>query len=427
MQASVPSPTPFPPSWPPVPDRAEDLKIPWPLLVELALRHIRLQGVAGLASLSRSMRVSVPVVEAVFHYLRQQQLLDVEGMRGNDYAFRLTARGREVAAQRAGQYAGPVPVSIDEYEQVTKAQAARLQVTRDTLRDVFAELVVPDDLLDQVGPALIAQKSIFVYGPTGNGKSSIAERLVRAYQDSIAVPYAVEADGHIVMVFDPVLHERLPMVDDTLDPRWVPCRRPCIISGGELAASMLELRRDEASGVYAAPLQMKANNGIFVIDDFGRQLLSPRELLNRWIVPLDRRVDYLTLAHGIKFRIPFEVLVVFSTNLDPHDLADDAFLRRIHNKVYVGGVTDGAFQQIFDREAGRRNVPCDPGVGAFMRQTCREHGPLRACLPHDLLDIIESIANYEGRPVHVTCADVERACALYFTREGVPESDSPGI
>ena len=174
-------------------------------------------------------------------------------------------------------------------------------------------------MLDQLGPAIISQNSIFVYGPTGNGKTSLAERMLRVYQDAVLIPYAVEVDSQIISLYDPVVHQPLENDDEDADPRWILCKRPCIVVGGELIPSMLELRLDEASGIYAAPLQMKANNGILIIDDFGRQLMSPRDLLNRWIVPLDRRVDYLTLRYGVKFQIPFELMVVFSTNLEPSD------------------------------------------------------------------------------------------------------------
>ncbi len=193
-------------------------------------------------------------------------------------------------------------------------------------------------MLDALGPAIISQSSIFVYGPTGNGKTSLAERMLRVYRDAVLIPYAVEVDNQIISLYDPVVHQPLEHEDSDMDPRWIVCKRPCIVVGGELVPSMLELRLDESSGIYAAPLQMKATNGILIIDDFGRQLMSPRDLLNRWIVPLDRRVDYLTLRYGVKFQIPFETMVVFSTNLEPSDLADEAFLRRIHNKIYVEAV-----------------------------------------------------------------------------------------
>jgi predicted ATPase with chaperone activity len=273
-------------------------------------------------------------------------------------------------------------------------------------------------LLDQLGPALISQKSIFLYGPTGNGKTSLAERMLRVYDDSVLIPYAVEVDGQIISLYDPVVHHRIEMDDPNIDPRWVLCRRPCIVVGGELIPSMVELRLDESSGIYAAPLQMKANNGIFIIDDFGRQLMSPRDLLNRWIVPLDRRVDYLTLRYGVKFQIPFEVMVVFSTNLDPSDLADEAFLRRIQNKIFVNAVEAHVFDQIFTRVVAHRGLTAEPESAEFLRRLCLREGrmELRACYPGDMCDIIQSISRYERKPAEVTRANLERACNLYFSK-----------
>ena len=408
--------------WPATPDRMEGLDLPKALVFELALRHIRLQGSSGLQALSRSLKASIPVVESVFHHLRQHQLLDVEGMAGEDYNFRLTQKGRDLASERSelGSYAGPLPVSVDEYERATRAQAAHPKLTRAKLRQIFSDMVVPDTLLDQLGPALISHRSIFLYGPTGNGKTSIAERLLRMYTDTVAVPYAVEVDGHIVTLFDPVVHHEIAGRDEYLDPRWVICQRPCVTVGGELVSGMLEMRLDQATGFYSAPLQMKANNGILIIDDFGRQVLSPRELLNRWIVPLDRRVDYLTLSHGVKFRIPFELLVVFSTNLDPSELADEAFLRRIHTKVYVEAVSAEQFDEIFVRVVTRLELSFDADSADYLRRLCLRHSRsgLRACYPGDICEIMSSIAEYEDRPLRITHNELDRAVALYFTKSG---------
>ncbi len=196
------------------------------------------------------------------------------------------------------------------------------------------------------------------------------------------------------------------------------CKRPCIVVGGELIPSMLELRLDEASGIYAAPMQMKANNGIFIIDDFGRQLMSPRDLLNRWIVPLDRKVDYLTLRYGVKFQIPFELMVVFSTNLDPSDLADEAFLRRIQNKIEIEPVQPEVFDMIFQRLMTLKNVPAEYDSAEYLRKLCLSNGrsQLRACYPLDILSIIQSISQYENRSLHVSKPDIERAVELYFAK-----------
>jgi SpoVK/Ycf46/Vps4 family AAA+-type ATPase len=308
---------------------------------------------------------------------------------------------------------------LSQYAAATREQAAKLAVDRNALAEAYADLVIPPSLLDQLGPALISQNSIFLYGPSGNGKTSIAERMLRVYRDTIRIPFAVEVDGQLVSLYDPVVHHRVEELEDpNCDPRWVVCRRPCLAVGGELVPSMLELRLDEMSGIYAAPLQMKANNGMLIIDDFGRQMMSPRDLLNRWIVPLDRRVDYLTLRYGVKFQLPFELMVVFSTNLDPLQLADEAFLRRIQNKVMVEPVGAAAFSEIFSRVVSQRQIPAEPGAPDHLRDLCLSAGrtELRACYPWDICNLLIAISRYVGREPRATHADLERAAALYFAR-----------
>src|SRR5689334_9374445 len=405
---------------PGIPQSFKDLGISESLVMDLMLRRMVIEGYSSLAGLSRSLMISIPIVDTVFKHMRQQQLVEIKGMAGNDYQFVLSGAGKQLASERfqVSQYAGACPVSLKEYHAATKAQAAKIQVDRRLLRQAFADLVVSDKMLDQMGPAIISQTSIFVYGPTGNGKTSLAERMLRVYQDAVMIPYAVEVDNQIISVFDPVVHQPIDREEVDVDPRWILCKRPCIVVGGELIPSMLELRLDESSGIYAAPLQMKANNGILLIDDFGRQLMSPRDLLNRWIVPLDRRVDYLTLRYGIKFQIPFELMVVFSTNLEPSDLADEAFLRRIHNKIYVEAVDGSAFDQIFTRVVEARNIQAEPDSAEYLRKLCLRDGraELRACYPSDICNILLAIGRYEGRPPQMTKPELERAAALYFAR-----------
>ncbi|HXA68115.1 MAG TPA: hypothetical protein VNV82_23335 [Bryobacteraceae bacterium] len=405
---------------PSVPQTFEDLGISQSLVLDLVLRRLLLEGFSNLQSLSQTLKLSVPILNIVFNHMRQQQMVDVKGMIGNDYHFTLSQAGKLLAGERfqITQYAGAAPVCLKDYAAATKAQAAEVRIDRKALRSAFSDLVISDQLLDQLGPALISQNSIFIYGPTGNGKTSLAERMLRVYQDGILLPYSVEVDGQIISLYDPVVHQPLDVDDQDVDPRWVLCRRPCIVVGGELIPSMLELRLDESSGIYAAPLQMKANNGILIIDDFGRQLMSPRDLLNRWIVPLDRRVDYLMLRYGVKFQIPFELMVVFSTNLEPSDLADEAFLRRIHNKIFVDAVDDKAFDQIFHRVVGAFNIPCEPDSAEYLRKLCLREGrtELRACYPADICNILTSIGKYEGRPPYMSKSELERAAALYFAK-----------
>lgn len=414
-------------AWPVIPDRVDDLGIPRSLVTDLILRYLWLHGSGTLATLNTALKLSFPVLETLFHQFRQQQLLDVKGMLGNDYSFTLTTAGRALATARneVCQYAGPAPVSIQQYHQVVNSQAAHVKLSRESLRRAFRDLVLPDTLLDQLGPALIGHQSLFLYGGTGNGKTSIAERILRIFHDTIVVPYAVAVDGHIITLFDPVVHRLAPGGDEMLDPRWVVCERPCITVGGELSASMLELRLDDSTRVFISPCQMKANNGILIIDDFGRQMLSPRDLLNRWIVPLDRRVDYLTLASGMKFQVPFELMVVFSTNLNPHDLADEAFLRRIQTKVLVDNVSAELFDQIFQRVVETHGASSEPGCAEYLRERCMAAGStcLRACYPLDIYRLIEAISEYEGRPVWLTRADIDRAVGLYFAKRVDAGSD----
>ncbi len=405
---------------PTIPDRIEDLGIQHSLVTDLILRYLWLHGSGTLGGLHATLKLSFPVLETLFHQLRMQQAIEVKGMVGNDYSFSLTTGGRAIATSRSEvcQYVGPAPVSLRQYHELVGAQAAKIRLRRETLRAAFDDLVLPDALLDQLGPALIGHQSLFLYGGTGNGKTCIAERILRIYNDTVLVPYAIEVDGHIVTLYDPVVHRAVPHGDELLDPRWVVCERPCITVGGELSASMLELRLDESPHVFIAPCQLKANNGILIIDDFGRQMLSPRELLNRWIVPLDRRVDYLTLTSGMKFQVPFELMVVFSTNLDPCDLADEAFLRRIQTKVLVEDVSQEVFEQIFQRVSQTNHAPAEPGAAEYLRGRCLEQPPhhLRACYPSDIFRLVKAIAEYEARPIRLTKANIDRAVALYFAK-----------
>lgn len=410
--------TPFVPM---VPQTFEQLGISHGLVLDLMLRRLLLEGHCTLASLSTKLKLALPIVDQIFRHMRQQQMVEVKGMIGNDYQFVLTQAGKQLASDRfqISQYAGACPVPLSQYQAAAKAQAARVTVDRKVLRAAFGDLVVTDRLLDQLGPALISQTSIFLYGPSGNGKTSIAERMLRVYRDAVFIPQAVEVDGQVISVFDPVVHHPLETSGEHIDPRWILCRRPCIVVGGELIPSMLELRLDDTSGIYSAPLQMKANNGLFIIDDFGRQLMSPRDLLNRWIVPLDRRVDYLTLRYGVKFQIPFELMVVFSTNLDPSDLADEAFLRRIQNKIFIEPVEPQVFDYIFEREIAAKQIPAEPDSAEFLRRLVLRQGrtELRACIPHDIIKMIDAINTYESRPVQMSKPDLERAVNLYFAKD----------
>lgn len=399
-----------------VPASLEQLGVREGMVIELFLKHAFHHGSCTVRDLAHSMRLPAPLVEQIFHRTKQQQLIEVRGTRGEDYHFQLSQTGKNVTLERmsVSRYVGAVPVPLQQYEDAVRAQVSKVRINKENLKIAYGDLTLEDALLRNLGPALVSQRSMFLYGPSGTGKSSLAERLLRIFNQPIAVPHAVEVDGQIITIFDPAVHHPVEAPVSEHDPRWSFCSRPCIVVGGELVPEMLELQRDAETGTYTAPLHMKANNGVFVIDDFGRQMISPRDLLNRWIVPLDRRMDFLALNNGFKFPIPFEVFVVFSTNLAPRELADEAFLRRIPNKILVDAVSERVFNEILHRRIESTGWSVEEGAGTLLLQTCiTRGGDLRPCYPRDFFRIIESIAVFEERQA-LTHADITRAADLYF-------------
>jgi len=409
------------PGDPPSPQSIEELGIPSFMVQDLAIRHLRQHGTASLTMLRKGLKLSYPVVESIFQQLRQQQFIDVKGTVGHDYLFSLTGPARQYAAERSEvcRYAGPAPVPLDQYARLVRYQRTLAVPNAEQLQEAFADLVLPTETLDAIGTGLVSGRPLFVYGPSGNGKTSIMERLQRIFEDTVFIPYAVEVDAQIISVFDPLIHRHVESdIPPPIDERWICCRRPCVMAAGGLVSSMLDLRLDERSGVYVAPLQLKANNGLLLIDDFGRQIMSPRELLNRWILPLDRRVDYLSLNYGLTFQIPFELRLAFATNFEPSELADEAFLRRVPNKIYLGPPPDEAFDEIFRREFQQRELPFEAGLADLLRRLCREHNTtgLRACYPKDICEILVAAAAYKRRPIEISRESLTSAVKNYFTR-----------
>jgi hypothetical protein len=402
------------------PRELEDLGVSYGLLLDLALKRALQEGRTSTLKLSKALSLNPMVVERIVEELRKLRYVEIEGLEGRDYQLILTEAGRDHATSRAtlSRYAGACPVSLDAYQTVVLKQRENPRITRETMKSAFSDLVVGDPLLDSLGPALLARGAMFLYGPPGTGKTSIAERLNRVTKDLVLVPKAVEIDGQIIVVFDPILHEAANPQPKDLDPRWVLCKRPAIVAGGELKPSQLDLVWEPNNGIYLAPLQMQANNGVLVIDDFGRQLMTPAELLNRWIVPLDRNIDFLSLG-GVKFEVPFEVKVVLSTNLEPSSLGDEAFFRRIQNKILISSVDEAQFDLVLERCAASYGVLLTEDSAEQLRSICRGHGDgdLRPYVPGEICKLARAVCEYKQEPLVLTPENLEAVAAIFFTRE----------
>lgn len=402
------------------PARLEDLGVPVAMVEDLFVRRLLLERTSTIHHVATALGLRGSIGRDIAEDLRTRQVLEFQGMEGRDYRIGLTEQGAKTANDRMAQstYAGVVPVGLVEYTDRVWKQKAKMQINRESIRSAFGDLVVEDDLLDQLGPAFLSDGAIFLYGPPGTGKTSLAERMIRIHTDRVLVPKAVEVDGQIISVYDQAVHQPAETQPADLDPRWVLCDRPIVIVGGELTMNMLELDFDPSSGTYTAPIQMQANNGILVVDDFGRQQITPGELLNRWIVPLSRDIDFLKLNSGTKFTVPFELKLVASTNLDPSDLGDDAFLRRLRNKVFVGPITDNAFNWILVRVAQAKGIEVTAEAAEYLRAVAIENiGELRPYIAVDFLDLMTGIAAYENRALCLDQYMIDRVARVYFFAE----------
>jgi hypothetical protein len=398
----------------------DDLGIPSGLVQDLVLRVALLEGRTSTVRLARHLHLNPVLMTSIVEELRDLRLFEVTGLEGRDYLLALTDEGRKQASERMQlcRYSGAAPVTLDMYQKVIRHQHADPRFDLPALREAFSDLVVSDQLLSEVGPAAMGAGAMFLYGPPGTGKSSIAERLQRVHNDLVLVPYAVEVDSQVIVVFDPVIHRPADEQPADIDPRWVLCHRPFITVGGELTGDMLDLAYQQGSGIYLAPLQMQANNGILVIDDFGRQTLRPEDLHHRWIVPLDRRVDYLSLEDGVKFEVPFDAKIVFSTNLRPESLGDEAFYRRIQSKVRIPSITDEQFDEVLDRVVRKRQIELSSDAAEHLRKLSREmgDGDLRPYLPPAVCEILEMVCAFGHLPLRLDREMVERIGRMYFTR-----------
>lgn len=413
------------------PASIDDLGIPRTLIEDVLLRRLLSERQSMLFGLCENIGLNIAIGRDIADDLREKKILEYHALEGRDYRVGLTEAGIKLASERmaSSQYSGFLPVPLAQYVKVVEAQKANIVLNRETIRAAFADLVVEDEMLDALGPAFLNDGAIFLYGPAGTGKTALAERMIRMHKDKILVPRMVEVDGSLISVFDPAVHTAEEVQPHGLDPRWVSCDRSIVIVGGELSAIMLDLQLDAVSGVYSAPIQMLANNGILVVDDFGRQQIEPAELMNRWIVPLARGIDYLKLANGSKFTVPFELKLVASTNLDPNELGDDAFLRRLRNKVFVGAVSPNAFNWILARVAKAKGIEVSGDSAQHLKTIAeREIGELRPYIAVDFCDLSIGICQYEGTPRVLDRALIDRVAAVYFVnpKAGVATSSFGG-
>ncbi|MBA4064745.1 MAG: AAA family ATPase [Isosphaera sp.] len=422
---------------PRLPTRWEDLGLELPFIFDLALRTIYTRGQTTGGELANLMAVPFAVMNPVFQAMRKQTLIDIVSQRGNSgdagFVYEIKPPKGTAALQDAldkTTYVGPAPVPFADYVESVLAQTVKkLCVTRRSIRRAFEDLVVTEDVFNEIGPAINSAQSIFFFGYPGNGKTSVAERITRLMGDAIHVPHAVEANGQIIKVFDPIQHT--PVADDeaagdgtetvlrrggNYDQRFVRVKRPTIVVGGELTMPMLDLKFNPVGKFYEAPLQMKANGGIFMIDDFGRQQVRAMDLLNRWIVPLEKKYDYLNTVNGTKIEVPFDQVLIFSTNLDPHQLADEAFLRRIKFKIEIRDPSEEQYRRIWELVCRARRVEHDErGVDYLVQKWYRPtNRPFRMCQPRDILDQMMSIAKYNMERVNFSPDLIDAACATYF-------------
>jgi predicted ATPase with chaperone activity len=423
------------------PQALEELGVNFSLIVKLFMKHLLVGGAMRSDELAAKMAIPVSLLEEPTRFLRNEALIAGRGKGSAGVSgileLSLTDRGREHARnyQEESTYCGPVPVTLEQYREQCKKQTVREQVAnREEVNSVFANIVVRKETLTQIGAAFNSGGSLFMYGPAGTGKTFLASQMLRLLQGDIVIPHAVVVEGQIIRVFDPVNHVAVsepgqsaaasqPEIrkprEQEMDARWVRCKRPVIIAGSELTLEMVDLQYQSAIGFYEAPLQMKANGGIFLIDDLGRQIVQPKTLLNRWIVPLENEVDYLGLHTGTKFQIPFDIIPIFATNLHPEKLADEAFLRRLGYKIHVDYLTEQEFHAVFEQYCKANNLEYDAELVDYLINDYYKPAKrsLAACQPRDLINKVIDFSLFDGLQPKLTRELLAQAWETYFVSE----------
>ena len=406
---------------PPIPESIEATGLSFQFLADLALKTAATESTVTTAAIAERMCLSLPLVEQLLQHLYREKLVEIRGSVGfNNNRYALLDRGWDTLRRvmEISGYVGPSPVSLAAYNAMmcSQAQPEKL-VGPDQVSAAFFDLVLPDSLIQTLGFAINSRRSLFISGIPGTGKTSVAERINNALQTAIWIPYAIAVDEHVINVYDAHNHDRTLDEDnfDVYDKRWVRITRPLIIVGGEMTLENTDLIYNRATRYYEAPFQIKANCGTLVIDDFGRQRVEPEALLNRWIVPLERKVDFLTLHTGKKISVPFEQLVVFSTNLEPSGLVDEAFLRRMGYRVRIEPPAEETYRRIFERYAEGAGVSYDESVLDYLiTKYPAEERVMKACEPRDLISRFLDICQYKGLPPALTKDLLDLAWNNYF-------------